>query len=70
MPLDSGMKTDAVRKLLKKACTDAGSARQWAISHAIAPGYVTDVLAGRCEPGDKILGALGLQRIVDYRAAE
>jgi hypothetical protein len=32
-----------------------------------APAYVNDVLNERREPGDKILEALGIERIVTYR---
>lgn len=38
----------------------------WAKAHGISPAYVSDVIQGRREPGEKILKALGLKRIVSY----
>jgi hypothetical protein len=36
---------------------------QWA---GLSPSYVGDVLRGNREPGQKILDALGLKRVVEY----
>lgn len=55
-----------VRDLLREACIDAGSQRAWATEHGVSPVYVSDVLSGRREPGEKILDALGLRKIVSY----
>lgn len=38
----------------------------WAKSHGVSPAYVSDVIAGRREPGKKILKALGLEKVVTY----
>jgi len=38
----------------------------WAKSNGISPAYVSDVIQGRREPGEKILKALGLKRVVSY----
>lgn len=60
------MTLERVQKLLSAACDEAGSAKAWAESHEIAASYVSDVINGRCEPGEKILNALGLRRSVEY----
>ncbi|MGW9821955.1 hypothetical protein ACUXK4_004544 [Methylorubrum extorquens] len=39
-----------------------GGQRAWARVHDVADTYVSSVIAGRVEPGPKILGALGLQK--------
>jgi predicted transcriptional regulator len=52
---------------LRKACEKAGSQKAWAQSVGLSAPYVSDVIAGRREPGESILNALGLQRIVIYR---
>ena len=44
-----------------------GNQSQWAKEHDVSPAYVSDVLAGRRDPGKKILDALGLERVVTYR---
>jgi hypothetical protein len=63
------MNTDTVRDSLRKACEDAGCAADWAKANEISAAYVSDVLNGRKEPGEKILRALGLKRVVEYRRA-
>lgn len=44
-----------------------GNQSAWAKANKISPAYVSDVIAGRREPGKKILSALGLERVVSYR---
>lgn len=39
----------------------------WAKDHGISPGYVSDVIQGRREPGKAMLKALGWERVVIYR---
>lgn len=39
----------------------------WAKANGVSPAYVSDVLAGRREPGKLVLDALGLERVVTYR---
>lgn len=51
---------------LRRAIRDAGNASAWAMRHRISPQYVSDVLHARREPGDLILSALGLVRVVTY----
>lgn len=52
--------------LLRRAVTSAGSQRKWALAHGVSVQYVCDVLAGRREPGGKVLAALGVRRVVSY----
>lgn len=59
------MTTDQVRTLLRKRIN--GNLREWARENDVSPGYVSDVLFGRREPGEKVLSALGLERVVTYR---
>lgn len=60
--------SDDVRALLRTA---AGENRaKWAAAVGIAPAYITDVLNRRREPGEKILEALGLERLVHYQRKE
>lgn len=61
------MTADDVREKLRKAVD--GNASAWARPLGISQAYVSDVLAGRREPGDKILQALGLEKVVTYRKA-
>lgn len=58
------MTSDDVRKELKAMC--AGNQAYWARHHGISPQHVSDVLAGRKEPGDKLANAMGLRRVVSY----
>ena len=39
---------------------------QTARALCVAPQYLNDVLRGRREPGDRLLQALGLRKIVSY----
>ena len=63
------MTADDVRKLLQRACDDAGSQRAWAMRHGVSVVYVNDVLGGNREPGPAILQVLGLEaeRRTTYR---
>lgn len=55
-----------VCSMLDMACREAGGARRWAAQNGVSDGYVSDVLNGRKAPGDAILSALGLVRVVRY----
>lgn len=52
---------------LRADIAKAGTAKAWAERHGVAASYVTDVLRGHRGPGDKILAALGVERLVSYR---
>jgi hypothetical protein len=56
-----------VLEILRRACADAGSLRKWASANDCSAAYVSDVLAGRRDPGPKILKALNLSREVQVR---
>lgn len=62
------MTIDDVRALLLVKCREAGSQKAWATANGVSATYVNDVLQGHREPGDAILTALGLRRIVTYEA--
>lgn len=53
--------------MLRREVAKAGSQSAWAALHGVAPAYVSDVLAGRREPGAVILAPLGLEKVVSYR---
>lgn len=61
-----GLSMDEVRQLLGIACMAQGSQYQWATKHKLSPAYVSDVLAGRRDPGISILKAIGLKKVVVY----
>lgn len=61
-----GLSMEDVRRLLGMACTAVGSQYQWATKHKLSPPYVSDVLAGRRDPGPSILRAIGLKKITAY----
>lgn len=62
------MTADEVRALLTTAAN--GNVSAWAKQNNISGAYVSDVLAGRREPGEKILQALGLIRVVTFQPAD
>jgi hypothetical protein len=57
--------TDVVRRLLA-ACKAAGGQARWAEMAGVTPQYVCDVAKGRARPGEAVLRALGLQKVVRY----
>ena len=61
------MKSDDVKKVLKKACEKAGGQRAWARQHDVSPAYVCETLAERREIGEKILKVLGYKSTVFYQ---
>lgn len=52
---------------LRAAIHAIGSQKLFAQHYHISQQYLSDVLRGRREPGQKILDALGYERIVFYR---
>lgn len=52
---------------LRKAVEAAGSKAKWAEKAGVSQQYVGDVLSGRRDPGEGILKALWLERVVTYR---
>jgi len=51
---------------LRRECDEAGSQKAWAEANGVSGAYVNDVLQARREPGDSILRALGLKKVVRY----
>lgn len=58
---------DDVRKRLAAECGKLGSQTAWARRHGLSVPYVSDVINARREPGESVLQALGLERMVHYR---
>lgn len=56
--------------VLRHAVEASGSQKAFADQHALSEQYVGDVLHGRRDPGQKILAALGYERLVFYRQRE
>jgi hypothetical protein len=52
-----------VIKLLNKECEKAGGQREWARANDIDHAWVSRLLGGGREPGDKVLAALKLRRL-------
>ena len=59
------MNHSTVLRLIKQRCKDTTQAAV-AKSLDVSPAYLSDVLAGRREPGPKLLRALGLERRTVY----
>ena len=53
-------------KLLSRGCDKAGGQSAWAAKHDIARSVVSDTLAGRREPSEAIINALGFVKVVRY----
>lgn len=64
------MTEDEVIEQLRAAIADAGSQRAFAEKHGFTPGYVSDVLKGQRGLSDRILAAIGVERVVTYRMKE
>lgn len=64
------MDKDQLLKMLARACKRSGSQANWAKAHGVSAAYVSDVLAGRRESGDKVLAALGVERVMVYRKVQ
>lgn len=60
------MTADEVRAILRQKLGD-GTQVDLAKSLGISPAYLSDILSGARDPGDRVLDALGLERAVDYR---
>lgn len=61
------MDKERLVETLKLACEKVGGQGAWARERGVSATYVSDVIQGRKEPGDKVLAALGLERVVTYR---
>lgn len=61
------MKLVEIIELLKLKCDEAGSQARWAKENGLSQAYVNDVIRGTRAPGPKILAAVGLEGVMDYR---
>jgi DNA-binding transcriptional regulator YdaS (Cro superfamily) len=61
------MKREQLISLLRKECERAGSQRAWAQANGLSAVYVSDVLSGKRAPAGRILAALGVEAVIDYR---
>ena len=59
----------AVRRTLAEMCAAAGGQKAWALSNGLSQQYVSDVLKRRRSAGQKLLSAMGLERVVTYQKA-
>jgi len=64
--MEPGITALDVSGRLRRACDAAGGQKAWADRYGISPQYVCDVLNARRAPGDSILAALGLRKLVRY----
>jgi hypothetical protein len=52
--------------ILRKRVQEAGSHTAAAAKLGVSVGYLHDVLSARCDPGEKLLSALGYVRVARY----
>lgn len=52
---------------LRDAVRKAGSQVAFATQAGVSPAYVSDVLNARRDPGDSILKAVGLKKVIRYK---
>lgn len=62
------MTRDTVIRKLLALIEEKGTAKATAQSLGISQQYLSDVIKGRREPGEKLLSAMGLQSRVVYEA--
>jgi hypothetical protein len=60
------MDAEQVRSLLRAKCKETKTISAWADANGMSTAYVSDVLRRRRDPGDSILSALGLRKVVKY----
>ena len=56
-----------VLAIIRRAAAEAGTQVALAERLGVSQAYLSDVLNGRRDPGESILGPLGLERVVIYR---
>lgn len=61
------MDIDEFIDYLKRKAAEQGTQRQYAESLGVSEAYLSDVLNGRREPGQKLLDAVGFERVALYR---
>lgn len=55
---------------LRRKASEAGGQKILAQKLGVSEAYLSDVINGRREPADKLLSALGMERVVTYRFIE
>jgi transcriptional regulator with XRE-family HTH domain len=70
MSLKKYLPVEDVREELRLLADSMSTHKALADKMGISPAYLHDVLAGRREPGPKVLSFLGLKRVVVYVEAE
>lgn len=68
--LQQGMALAEVVRLVRGRCEAAGSQKDFAGLAGVSQAYISDVLNGKREPGQKLLAAIGLRRTVVYTSSE
>lgn len=53
---------------LRAACDLAGSQTAWARANGFSPAYICETLAGKKQVSERLAAALGVERVVVYRA--
>lgn len=71
MPADPSHQTTAIPLIsvygeMRRRIRAAGSQKAWAQAIGVSEAYLSDVLNGRRDPGESILGPLGLRKEVRY----
>jgi hypothetical protein len=64
LPKEVQMQESEVIALIAKRAKEEGSANALARLWGVTPSYLCDLLKGKRKPGPKILGPLGLRRVV------
>lgn len=62
------MTKEAVMRKIRRQIEFWGSQTKAAASLGITAQYLNDVLSGKREPAGKLLNAMGLERVVTYKA--
>lgn len=57
----------AIRVRLQKRVIDRGYKSAFAKQVGISPQYLSDILAGKRAIPDKVLAAIGIERVITYR---
>lgn len=69
--MNNPLSSNTLRSLMRDIMTDEGwTQAQFAERCGISEAYLSDILNDRREPGEKLLQALGLRRVVQYEMDE
>lgn len=63
------MTEQEVRERLHEAIRTAGGQRQFAKAHGFSVAYVNDVIRGKRDLADRILAAVGIERVVIHEVS-